>query len=538
MKTGLLGLFLFFGFILSRGSVLAGDNLIINGYLDIKIKLDNLWDGVDSSGNLRFYRIDRDILESGTRNTRAWFAPKPSFIDINNDGLRDLIVSDTQGTIFVFLNKGNEKEPSFENGIPVVTHFGECARSCLSDWNNDGKVDILCGRLEGDVLLALNKGSISDYKFINGTEDPTAPVETKKLKEFERFLFKGRVLDIGRNSSPCVADFNNDRIKDLVLGEGTYSANAVHLFLNKDMMGGKIFDEDRRQVLVYGEGREHLTPEAVDWDNDGDLDIVVGMRTGHIELFINENGPGNFTKPMIFAGRFKTGGGDIKEGEMSTVYPADWDNDGLIDLITGSSSGYIHVYRNTGQQQGMLMNDGITIGGKDVLKEYYRPAAWRIEARSSWAVMETFSEPEAPGTPARVGMAVKYAYNNSGLDDRGSEGDYIKITSERFNVTHGKKYTLSFDYKGDKIIDSTIAFWAEYGKGVVKDGQKIEQTVYETFKFSPAGKWRTFKKTINVEYKGEPEIPEHAMMHGDISFHIKSRGNGVIYLDNVSLEAD
>ncbi len=535
MKINMQKIFIFVIALLPGGFIQAEKNLITNGSLDNQARVDNLWDGVDSSGNLKFYTISKDFIESGTTKTRAKFSPKPVFVDINNDGLKDLVVSGTEGVIFVFINKGIEGAPVFGEGQPIVTNFGECARSSLSDWDNDGKLDIICGRVEGDVLLAVNIGTPEKFRFVRDVGKPTAPVKGKKLKEFDRFLLRGKVLDIGRNSSPCVVDFNNDKVKDLILGEGTYSANVVYLFVNDNKTARKTFDTEKRTVLVYGEGREHLTPEAVDWDEDGDLDIVMGMRTGHIELFLNKSGNAENIKPMEFAGRFKTADKEIKEGAMSTVFPADWNNDGLIDLITGDNLGNVKVYLNTGKDGGLLMKNSFPVEGKDVLKEYFQPSGWKFEKRSSYAVMDSFERGGTQTSPSRKGMYVYYAYGNSGRDEGGSEGDDIKITSEAYRVIHGKKYRFTFDYKGSEILDFYADFRAEYGSGDVKDGQKIDQLVSRQYNLKPSKNWKTFNKRIKVKGDIHLEIPDDAVMSGDISFHIKAKGSGEFYLDNVSL---
>lgn len=84
-------------------------------------------------------------------------------------------------------------------------------------------------------------------------------------------------------------------------------------------------------------------PTAVDWDADGDLDLVVGNFPGTFYLFTGE-GEGRFL-PM--AQIIKTGDKPLKiDGHHSDPFVVDWDSDGDLDLLSGSSSGGVQWAEN------------------------------------------------------------------------------------------------------------------------------------------------------------------------------------------------
>jgi hypothetical protein len=84
-------------------------------------------------------------------------------------------------------------------------------------------------------------------------------------------------------------------------------------------------------------------PFAVDWDNDGDLDLVVGNFTGTFYLFKGE-GKGKFVPQPE---QIKSGDVPLKiEGHHSDPFVVDWDADGDVDLLSGSSQGGVQWSEN------------------------------------------------------------------------------------------------------------------------------------------------------------------------------------------------
>src|SRR5687768_8661885 len=85
-------------------------------------------------------------------------------------------------------------------------------------------------------------------------------------------------------------------------------------------------------------------PFAVDWDADGDLDLVVGNFIGTFYLFQGE-GQGKFAPVPE---EMKTGdGAPLKvEGHHGDPFVIDWDNDGDLDILSGSDNGGIQWAEN------------------------------------------------------------------------------------------------------------------------------------------------------------------------------------------------
>jgi hypothetical protein len=85
-----------------------------------------------------------------------------------------------------------------------------------------------------------------------------------------------------------------------------------------------------------------MAPTFGDLDGDGDKDLLVGDGNGNLHLFKKQPGPAdNFVL-------FQTNYQGIDVGSYASPQLVDVDRDGLIDLLIGERFGKISYYRNTG----------------------------------------------------------------------------------------------------------------------------------------------------------------------------------------------
>jgi FG-GAP-like repeat len=84
-------------------------------------------------------------------------------------------------------------------------------------------------------------------------------------------------------------------------------------------------------------------PFAVDWDGDGKLDLVVGNFSGTFYLFKGQ-GAGKFLPQPE---QIQAAGKPLRiEGNHSDPFVVDWDGDGDLDLLSGSSRGGVQWAEN------------------------------------------------------------------------------------------------------------------------------------------------------------------------------------------------
>lgn len=80
----------------------------------------------------------------------------------------------------------------------------------------------------------------------------------------------------------------------------------------------------------------------MDFDGDGDSDVLSGSFPGGLYLF-RRGSDGSFEKGEKLK---HSDGTEIKTGSASTVFAVDWDADGDLDLITGNIQGQVHLVPN------------------------------------------------------------------------------------------------------------------------------------------------------------------------------------------------
>jgi hypothetical protein len=119
----------------------------------------------------------------------------------------------------------------------------------------------------------------------------------------------------------------------------------VHLFRRQAdggfAAGETLRDADDRTINVG----QSAAVFACDWDPDGDLDLLIGTYE-KVWLIPNEGTAANWRFGM--SQPIEANGEPIAMFNVAPV-AADWDADGLLDLIVGREEGSVLLYRNVGQ---------------------------------------------------------------------------------------------------------------------------------------------------------------------------------------------
>ncbi|MDR3405564.1 MAG: VCBS repeat-containing protein [Chthoniobacter sp.] len=526
-------------------------NVVVNGDFQKFTPIDNLWDGVDSAGFLAgFRRATYATTESGKVGGQE-MPISVSFVDVNGDGLPDLITADPAGILRAYINSGTKTEPKFTYAeiIPLFppqiakdtvydrswwTGPHSVPKIALFDWNHNGAADLLIGNYCGDVLLVPNTGSASGPAFAQPTNYDRVKIPLAGKRPW------------GNLFAPCAIDWNKDGKTDLLIGEGSYSANAVYVLLNQSAGSTPKFSDDQRYYLCYGDGREQLVPTVADYNGDGLPDVLVGDRKGTVGVYLN---PGNWKPgtelPLSEMIRF---GNQDTLGMPIAPHAADYNGDGLFDLIIGKSNGRISLALNKGTKTQPKFDTAVEMRGEKYFKEKINlPGDWTFDIGHDRGNLYAFLHVDANEASPGGGKVLKAGYFPSpnkvfkmqslavnGKDDL----DYFRYWREEWvpvdvrwagwnrmadaflmrqnlpELKIGTTYKLTFKVKGKGITDGacTVAYlgaaenvatkFVKNERGAAK-AQKDEthEEVNVTEPFSSGNEWKSMEKTFTVGFK-------------------------------------
>jgi hypothetical protein len=229
------------------------------------------------------------------------------------------------------------------------------------DWNSDGKKDILTGENNGNIRIYLNTNTDADPVFSGYT-----------------LLQVGGVnFDCGSYSWIHVADWNSDGLLDVLCGE---SNGTIFLMINEGVLGAPLFNsssklKDGASTLDVG---SRSSPTVVDLNLDGKKDLLSGESGGTIRYYENI---GTDEDPLFNGyAKLSVDGKVIDVGYDPHPDVVDWDDDGILDVITGEFYGSIMVYRAVGplflddnvieESTGALINLKLTAGQANANRTY------------------------------------------------------------------------------------------------------------------------------------------------------------------------
>ena len=159
----------------------------------------------------------------------------------------------------------------------------------------------------------------------------------------------GEPIDVGFYAAPCVTDWNSDGIKDLILGDGI----SMRFYQNENTNDSPVFNaytllESDGSVIYHNYGAwGPINPQVADWNGDGLDDLLTGDCRGNVTYY-QRNGPG--VNDLECHGFLSSVNGPIDVGANSAPVVVDWNSDGLLDLVVG--------YESTEYGLGLYLNSG------------------------------------------------------------------------------------------------------------------------------------------------------------------------------------
>lgn len=211
---------------------------------------------------------------------------KIEIVDWDNDGLLDFLLGDSPGYLQWYRNEGTKEEPKFKDAVFLEVDgevFAQkyCPAFCAVDWDDDGDLDLIYGKEPlGEVFYLENTGTRSKpYLTSRGQMKCDGKPLRTPGKPFPDQPDPSDGWE-GREymSTPAVVDWDGDGDKDLMLG--SYTGGQVYYYENiRNAEGvpeltwrGFLKDSDGNMI----DADFAASPEFADLDGDGDMDMVLG----------------------------------------------------------------------------------------------------------------------------------------------------------------------------------------------------------------------------------------------------------------------
>ncbi|MCF6180887.1 VCBS repeat-containing protein [Lutibacter sp.] len=414
------------------------------------------------------------------------FSNGMAYGDLDNDGDLDIVINNIDSIATIYKNRDNETNKNhylrfklngpksnlnglgtkikiqnkskiqfqelyltrgFQSSVEPFIHFGlgnlEKVDSVSVVWP-DGKSQLLTN-LKTDKVYILNyKEAVENQSkatkkttklFRNITAENLISFTHQEVKS-DDYLKQPLLPYSFSNLGPKMAkaDVNNDGLDDIFIGNGSGFASALFLQQTNGTFKlaiNKAFDEDKKF--------EDMGAAFFDADGDGDQDLYV--VSGSYEFNINSpylqdrlylnNGKGTFTKSNNLP---------IVNTSGSVVKPADFDNDGDVDLF---------------------------VGGRVVPGKYPLPAKSYILQNNGKGIFTDVTEKVAPQY-TKLGMvtdAIWTDYNNDKKLDLIVIGDWMPISIFENN---GNKFV---NKTKEANLQNSTGWWSSIAQGDFdKDG--------------------------------------------------------------------
>lgn len=295
---------------------------------------------------------DFDEEERGLRHEGATMCG----LDANGNGLTDLILGDIEyKTLSLLINGGEVDAASIvdqDNEFPsydVSVNLPEFPGAYFVDVDNDGEKDLIVS--PNTSANSQNFESVWYYKNIGSTEVP--------VFEFQKTNFlQDQMIDVGEASIPVFVDINQDGKMDVVVSNYGYYSSS-HPFSQQLMLminvgtetepEFEVVDEDFLNISQHQLGL-NLAPAFADLNNDGKPDMILGDMQGRLHYFVNTSDGNDYSFDLQASPMTDNNGNVIDAGTFAAPFMVDLDRDGTNDLLIGCKNGNIWYYENTGNE--------------------------------------------------------------------------------------------------------------------------------------------------------------------------------------------
>lgn len=316
------------------------------------------------------------------------------------------------------------------------------------------------------------------------------PVPTMSYMEAQALSIDGQPIEVGSHAAARCADWDNDGDLDLLVGAGD---GRLWLYRN-DGDARKFVWQPREAIVVEGQVRWGTTyTVAVFADVVGDSlnDLIVGHSDNQLSIHRNIGTP---THPRFVRDAHTL---KVQDGCHGRFDVADWNQDGLPDIITGSFRGRLELHRNVGTVQAPKFASGESFHDINAaynshprIVDFNRDGRLDLLLGINWGTVSLYRNLGTPGRPdLRHGEPLRWVSGET-LNIREANGD--DTTPELadldgdgvLDIISGGKNGRLFFMRGVGFTDQVEVFealLARHGKdlaSVLRDDEEIRRQIF------------------------------------------------------------
>jgi len=205
---------------------------------------------VDFNNQLLALNGDGELLTGWENNGMDWISSKSVLGDLDNDGDKEAIFTDERGKVRAYNQDGTlyweYQKPSFD----------ELSSPALMDIDADGTLEVIFGSRFGEITALDHQGNL---------------------------LWVDELLE-NDPSTPLIGDVNDDGVEDIVVTTYSYFNERFEISVYRSN-GTRLYEP----ILINSNGFFIFNYDSAfalaDLDNDGDLEIIVGLPDGTLRVW-------------------------------------------------------------------------------------------------------------------------------------------------------------------------------------------------------------------------------------------------------------
>lgn len=301
------------------------------------------------------------LFPTGAKPASVEIFPAAFMIDVDADGKKDLLVAPNADVaaknnkmVMYFKNTGTTSVPNFnyqndEFIVGEMLDLGGGAKPNLVDIDNDNDLDLVIAT-QGEFTVTKNS---NDRLILYKNEIKSDGQSYFSLADTNFLQINSGASSLIYQMHPTFGDLTGDGKTDLVIGDMN---GKIHFYENTSSSSTQISFVKKSNNFFEIYAGTFITPQLVDLNKDGKLDIVAGRKNGSLVYFENKGSitQAQFNSSPDIDSIGKISSADYSENGGSRYYfdgysspnVCDLDKDGKFEIILGGNDGKVQLFRN------------------------------------------------------------------------------------------------------------------------------------------------------------------------------------------------